>query len=271
MSHIFVSLWKNFANFAITTETWLCSTPLQNPPNYRYHMTKEFKVSVRKLTDEDLMREACECTFLGTSHQSLESIYKSEHSPVRTQLFWVKLTNIPLFLSTHLLRHHVGSVPFQLTCRDDRKGGNPGLPQKVEGLKDKLEILRSKTNQAPYGEQFDLIDNVIDQLIWIKDNTDRETPVNLGLCLNAQALIDMAKVRLCHQAHKDTIEVFKAIKDAIRQIDPALADMMVPKCVYRNGLCSEPRCCGYVGTPAWAKEMQSYRNHFSAKQLGLKS
>ena len=80
---------------------------------------KEFNVSVRKLTDETLMREACEMTFLGESKQSLLSIYKSEHSPVITQMFWVRFEGIPLFISTPLLRHHVGAVPYQLTFRDD--------------------------------------------------------------------------------------------------------------------------------------------------------
>ena len=74
---------------------------------------KDFVVSVKKLTDADLMREACQMTFIGKSHQSLLSIYKTEHSPVRSQLFWVKFEGIPLYISTHLLRHHVGSVPFQ--------------------------------------------------------------------------------------------------------------------------------------------------------------
>ena len=39
------------------------------------------EVTVRKYTDEALMRRACEMTFNGKSHQSLLSIYKSEHSP----------------------------------------------------------------------------------------------------------------------------------------------------------------------------------------------
>lgn len=234
-------------------------------------MNKKFVVSVRKLTDADLMREACECTFLGESTQTLLSIYKSEHSPARTQLFWVKLTNIPLFVATHLLRHHVGSVPFQLTCRDDRHGGNPGLPDKIESVKEQLSMLRGQINSGSYQTQFDLIQAMVDQLNWLKDNSDRETPVNLGLCLNAQALIDMAKVRLCHQAHRDTIEVFQAIKDAVKQIDPELAEMMVPKCVYRNGLCGEPRCCGYNATEAFTKELHAYRLNFSNKQCGVKA
>lgn len=233
-------------------------------------MTKEYKVSVRKLTTEDLMREACECTFIGKSHQSLLSIYKSEHSPARTQIFWIKLEAIPLFIATHLIRHHVGSTPFQLTCRDDRNGGNPGLIAKIDQINDRLAMLMSMINQASYGSQEDMIKSIISDLNWLKENADRYTPVNLGLCVNAQSLIDMAKLRLCHQAHKETIEVFKTIKAELQVVDPDLAEMMVPKCVYRNGLCGEPCCCGYVGTPAWAGEMHKYRNHFSAKQLGVR-
>ena len=106
---------------------------------------KDFQVSVRKLTDLSLMREACEITFLGKSNQSLLSIYKTEHSPVRTQLFWVKLTSIPLYVSTHLLRHHVGSVPFQLSCRSDRNGGNPGLIEKLDEVINSISGLEEQT------------------------------------------------------------------------------------------------------------------------------
>lgn len=78
------------------------------------------EVTVRKYTDEALMRRACEMTFNGKSHQSLLSIYKSEHSPVRTQLFWIEFVDVPLFVATHFIRHHVGVVPFELSRRDDR-------------------------------------------------------------------------------------------------------------------------------------------------------
>lgn len=52
-------------------------------------MNQNFTVSVRKLTDKELMQRACEMTFLGTSKQSLLSMYKAEHSPTRTQVFWI--------------------------------------------------------------------------------------------------------------------------------------------------------------------------------------
>lgn len=232
---------------------------------------KDFSVSVRKLTDETLMREACECTFLGESHQSLLSIYKSEHSPVRTQLFWIKLTSIPLFIATHLIRHHVGSVPFQLTCRDDKEGGNPGLIAKIDAVNEKLSMLMSMINSASYGTQEEIIRSIIEELNWLKENADRYTPVNLGLCINAQSLLDMAKLRLCTgTAHAETVKVFKALKEEIKTVDPALATMMVRKCVYRNGLCGEPRCCGFNCTEAFTKELHDYRQNFSNKQMGIK-
>lgn len=231
---------------------------------------KEFNVSVRKLTDEALMREACECTFIGKSYQSLLSIYKSEHSPVRTQMFWIKLTNIPLFIATHLLRHHVGSVPFQLTCRDDRQGGNPGLIDKIDAINEKLSMLLSMVNSASYGSQEDMIKSIITDLKWLQDNSDRYTPVNLGLCLNAQSLIDMSKLRLCSgTAHHETVAVFKHIKQAITEVDPDLAKMMVRKCVYRGGICGEPRCCGFNHTPLFLTELKDYLSNFSKKQSGI--
>lgn len=205
------------------------------------------------------MREACEMTFLGTSKQSLLSIYKSEHSPVRTQLFWVKAHNIPLYISTHLLRHHVGSVPFQLTCRDDRAGGNPGIIEKLDKITTRLQ---ENTSEAT-------IDGVIAELKWLQENSDRYTPVNLGIFVNAQSLIDMAKLRLCTgQAHKETVIVFQEIKNKIQEIDPALAAMMVRKCVYRGGICGEPRCCGFNHSVKFKQEMQEYVKHFSDLQTG---
>lgn len=226
---------------------------------------REFSISVKKITDVGLMREACEMTFNGHSSQSLLSIYKSEHSPVRTQMFWVRFMNIPLFISTHILRHHVGSTPYQLTCRDDRDGANPMLPERIKVINEKLEEVKM------YGvEKSKNLDAIENDLANIAENCDRNTPVNLGLFLNAQSLIDMAKLRLCNQAHKDTIKVFQALKDKVAEVDPELASLMVRKCVYRNGLCGEPRCCGYNTTPAFLKEKIEYLRNFSNKQCGIK-
>lgn len=224
---------------------------------------KDYKISVKKLTDVDLMREACEMTFIGKSRQSLQSIYKTEHSPVRTQLFWVKLEGIPLYISTHLLRHHVGSVPFQLSCRTDRKGGNPGLISKIDEIKDKLKSLVDVF--TPLDQ---VVDDVTEELTWLQENADRYTPVNLGLLLNAQSLIDMAKLRLCLQAASETRQVFNNLRAEIGKVDPELASLMVRKCVYRGGLCGEARCCGFNQTEEFKSEMRNYASWFSEKQRG---
>lgn len=228
-----------------------------------------FSVTVKKLTDEELMHRACEMTFNGTSRQSLASIYKSEHSPARTQLFWIEAKHIPLFVSTHLLRHHVGSVPFQLSCRDDRNGGNIGFPEHISKIKDRINQAQEYSQIGDWMASNAQNEVAIADLDWLLENADRQTPVNLGLLVNAQSLIDMAKLRLCNQAHKDTIEVFKAIKKAVADCDQELASMMVPKCVYRGGFCGEPRCCGYNSTKKFQIELRQYADNFTKKQLGL--
>ena len=235
-------------------------------------MNQNFTISVHKLTDEELMRKACEMTFLGTSKQSLLSMYKSEHSPVRTQIFWIECNNIPLFVSTHLLRHHVGSIPYQLTCRNDRKGGNPGLVQKLDEIKERMNCIVDEV-QSGRSDYADLVVSEIqDELTFLQNNSDRYTPVNLGLLINSQSLIDMAKLRLCKQAHKETIEVFTTIKDEISKNDPELAKMMVKKCVYRNGLCVESKCCGYNRTQKFSEELFEYLGNFPLeKQVGISS
>ena len=212
------------------------------------------------------MREACESTFIGKSNASLLTMYKAEHSPTRTQLFWVTLKNIKLFVSTHLLRHHVGSIPFQLSCRDDRKGGNPGMTDKCTAIVRKLRCLGAESN-------LDVINSVLqecaNEIDWLSSNADRNTKVTLSILVNAQSLIDMAKLRLCNCAHTETRKVFAEIKNEIAKIDPDLASMMVRKCVYRGGLCGEMRCCGFNSTFGFKKEMELYVNHFSKVQRGL--
>ena len=54
----------------------------------------------------------------------MEAIYKSEHSPIRNKIFKFYVEAIPYWLSTHFVRHWVGSnpqiQPFIATNRDDR-------------------------------------------------------------------------------------------------------------------------------------------------------
>lgn len=80
------------------------------------------KITVTKLTDEILLRRACSFTTGKDSNMSLSTIYKNEHSPIRTQMFWIEMEDIPTFVSVHLVRHKIGVEHFVRSNREDRDG-----------------------------------------------------------------------------------------------------------------------------------------------------
>lgn len=75
------------------------------------------------------------------------------------------------------------------------------------------------------------------------EQINRLTPVNHGITINAQALIGMSRKRLCLNAHQKTVAWWTRVRKAVSEVDPAMAQFMVPECVYRNGLCPELRMC----------------------------
>lgn len=83
------------------------------------------RISVEKLTNVDLARRACQ--FTTHSHAdsmiSLGKLYRCEHSPMRTQMFWVEMKGIPNFVSVHFVRHKIGVEHYVQTMRNDRGAG----------------------------------------------------------------------------------------------------------------------------------------------------
>lgn len=159
-------------------------------------------INIRKLTDPKLMRRACAVTTgRERSRATLPVMYRCEHSPIRTPLFWIEMEGIPAFVSTHFVRHKVGVEHFVHSLRDDRNG----------------------------------------------DGTeDRNSLVTHAMLINAAALIQMSRKRLCYQAHEETRKVMGKIKDAMEHVDQALANNMRAECRYRGNRCPEPVCCGKV-------------------------
>lgn len=155
------------------------------------------QITVEKITGIDLMRRACEATTSKPSNMSLDAIYRCEHSPIRTQLFWVEMRDIPTFVSVHFVRHNIGVTHFVSSNREDR-GGNA--------------------------------------------EADRNTPVNHSMLINAQALINMARKRLCGKAAVETQYTMFKIMSRVKNVDESLARHMVPECVYR-GKCHETKPC----------------------------
>lgn len=50
----------------------------------------------------------------------MRKMYLCEHSPTRIRSFIINIKNVPTWLATHFVRHHVGYTPFVSTQRDDR-------------------------------------------------------------------------------------------------------------------------------------------------------
>lgn len=78
-----------------------------------------------------------------------------------------------------------------------------------------------------------------------RDKSTQDTPVNMEMEANAQALINMAKVRLCRQASKETREYMEDLKISIKDVgQEEISNVMVPSCIFRCG-CSEFEDCGF--------------------------
>jgi hypothetical protein len=82
----------------------------------------EIEINAEKLTDVLLVQKACGFTINAESKMTLAKIYQCEHSPMRTQLFWIEMHGIPSFVSTHLVRHKIGVEHYVQSLRDDRGG-----------------------------------------------------------------------------------------------------------------------------------------------------
>ena len=161
------------------------------------------KVVIEDMTDDRLMRRACDMTRkpgVKPSTISREKLLRCEHSPVRLIQFWIELIGIPSFVSTHLVRHKFGVEHFVESNRDDRGGAG-------------------------------------DQVV------NRMTPVNHGIFANAAAIVSISRKRLCYASHSRTVGVWRRVRKAMFSVCHETASAMVPECVYRNGYCPELREC----------------------------
>lgn len=149
------------------------------------------------------------------------ALYLSEHSPIRTRIFLVRIEGIPSWIATHFSRHHVGVEKFISTQRDDR---NKQITDRDE---------------APQGNK-----------------------VDLELVLNAQAFISISRKRLCTCSHPRTLRVWKAVIKELEKIDPQLAQVCVPDCIYR-GHCYEYKTCKYHLSQGFQKKLESYRENIN--------
>ena len=77
-----------------------------------------------------------------------------------------------------------------------------------------------------------------------RDKSPQDTPVNYDGKGNAQALINVARFRLCNSAHPETRAYMEDLKESIHEFEPELSDVMQRNCIYRGG-CPEFSPCPY--------------------------
>lgn len=86
----------------------------------------------------------------------------------------------------------------------------------------------------------------------------QDEPVTHEMVLNAQAIINISRKRLCMCASKETREAWKQVIDELEKINPTLARCCVPDCVYR-GHCYEHKSCGLHQSDKFMWMIDTYR------------
>ena len=151
-------------------------------------------------------------------------ILLAEHSPIRLLEYDFTWEDIKQWVTAHLVRHHEGCEKFVHSQRGDRRA-----------ILEEYNV--NSRDELPQGATNDM-----------------------DMTANAQALINISRKRLCNCASKETREAWKQVKEAIREIDPIMAEKMVPECIYR-GFCPEFMSpCGYSKTSQYEEDLKKYRN-----------
>jgi hypothetical protein len=158
-----------------------------------------------------------------------KSILISEHSPIRKLMFEVTWEDIPYFVAMHFRTHQIG----------------------LKSSDDDLYFVQTQRSDRTQQE---------------RNKLPQDAPIRLRVILNAQTLINVSRVRLCHLASKETREAWKGLIDEIRLLEPELGRLCVPNCLYRGGFCPEgSKGCGYNKSPKGVKALKSYQDYCVSK------
>lgn len=155
------------------------------------------------------------------SDEFKRKILLAEHSPIRLLEYDFTWEDIKQWITGHICRHHEGCEKFVHSQRPDRN-----------------ELLKNLN----------------------RDEFKQGLLNDMDMACNAQAFINISRVRLCSCASKETRDAWKLVIEYLREIDPILAEKCVPNCLYR-GFCPEfDRCCGYVNTVKFQEDLKRYRS-----------
>lgn len=163
----------------------------------------------------------------------------AEHSPIKLVEYCISFKDLRQWVGVHLLRHeHV--IPQIHTQRGDRRDIIKEYPYIQKALEELANEIKANANPRDFVRQGELNDQ--------------------DFYVNAQTLINISRRRLCHTASKETMEAWKLVVKALKEnVDPIIADFLVPNCIYR-GFCPEVKSCGFYKTEKYKEDLNNYRN-----------
>lgn len=82
---------------------------------------------------------------------------------------------------------------------------------------------------------------------------------DMDVLANAQSLINISRKRLCGKASPETRHAWIKVKEEMEKVDPEMASVMVPECIYR-GFCPYGKDgCQFCNTDRYQEELNRYR------------
>lgn len=167
-------------------------------------------------------------------------ILLAEHSPIRLLEYDFTIEDIRQWVTVHLVRHHEGCEKFVHTQRQDINKEIENITGEIIRICKEEGLLRQGWRERDYMFQGEGND--------------------MDMTCNAQAFMNISRKRLCYGcASEETRYAWQLVINALKEIDPILAEKCVPECVYR-GFCPETdRCCGYVNAEGYMKRLETYR------------
>lgn len=93
---------------------------------------------------------------------------------------------------------------------------------------------------------------------------ENEKMVKHGMIINAQAIINISRKRLCYLASKETRDEWSDFLQKLHHVDKIIPKLCVPECVYR-GFCPEIKSCGYYATQEARDSREDYIKDFKDK------
>ena len=147
----------------------------------------------------------------------------SEHSPIRKLLYEITWKSIPYWVAMHFRTHHMG----------------------FKSAEDDLYFVQTQRSDRTQHE---------------RDKLPQDAPVLLRAQMNAQSIINVSRVRLCHLTALETRLAWEEMLVELKRIDPVLFEVCVPNCIYR-GFCPEAQSCGFNKTSKYENDFSAYRSY----------